>query len=174
MDFRIPHPFENIGDAIKDAFDPLTPATGDAVTQLMNENNRAIEDAISNLGKIGGYELRDVNGVVAGTGELITWTPPDGGVFSTSVRVFSQNVPSGSLATVLACELDGDSSGAPRGNIRVDLSLYNVALGEDFAAIDIGLTASGVEATFGFEFTASGATDPIDFRVEIISVPFAV
>lgn len=46
MNFRFPHPFENIGDAIKDALDPETPADGSLVIQLMNENNRAIEDAI--------------------------------------------------------------------------------------------------------------------------------
>lgn len=46
MAFRFPHPFENVVDAIKDALDPDTPADGSLVTQLMNENNRAIEDAI--------------------------------------------------------------------------------------------------------------------------------
>lgn len=55
MNFRIPHPFENVGDAIKDALDPDTPADGGLVTQLMNENNRAIEDAINRVGGGLGY-----------------------------------------------------------------------------------------------------------------------
>ena len=49
MDFRFPHPFENIGDAIKDAVNPDTTADGSFPAQLMNENNRAIEDALAGI-----------------------------------------------------------------------------------------------------------------------------
>lgn len=49
MDFRFPHPFESVVDAIKDALDPDTPADGGLVAQLMNENNRAIEDALGGI-----------------------------------------------------------------------------------------------------------------------------
>lgn len=47
MEFRFPHPFENIGDAVKDALNPDTDADGSLVGQLMNENNRAIEDYLN-------------------------------------------------------------------------------------------------------------------------------
>jgi len=46
MDFRFPHPAENIGNAVRDVFNPDTPADGSLVEQLMNENNRAVEDAL--------------------------------------------------------------------------------------------------------------------------------
>lgn len=46
MGFRFPHPAENIGSAVRDVFNPDTPADGSLVEQLMNENNRAVEDAI--------------------------------------------------------------------------------------------------------------------------------
>lgn len=47
MAFRFPHPFENVVDAIRDAADPDTPADGSLVTQLMNENNHAVEDRLA-------------------------------------------------------------------------------------------------------------------------------
>jgi len=46
MGFRFPHPAEIIGSAVRDVFNPDTPADGSLVEQLMNENNRAVEDAL--------------------------------------------------------------------------------------------------------------------------------
>ncbi len=47
MEFRFPHPFENVVDAIKAAADPGNPEDGGLAVQLLNENNHAIEDRLS-------------------------------------------------------------------------------------------------------------------------------
>lgn len=167
MDFRIPHPFENIGDAIKDALNPDSPADGSLVTQLMNENNRAIEDAMSNLGVVGAYELSTITGVDVLDRQYVTFTPTGNTAYLTSVRVWTQDtIPTDAI---LSCVLDGYSSGVDRG-YRHDQS-YGAA----FACGDIGVTASGIEAVFSFEWSSADPTPPtIDFSVEIISVPFTV
>ena len=76
MGFRFPHPFENIGDAIKDALDPDTPADGGLAVQLMNENNRAVEDALSAMGS-GAFDSASGTENLDGSGEcVITLAPP--------------------------------------------------------------------------------------------------
>lgn len=50
MDFRFPHSAENIGAAVRDAVNPETSEDGSLVIQLMNENNRAVEDAFQDSG----------------------------------------------------------------------------------------------------------------------------
>jgi hypothetical protein len=75
-EFRVPHPFQNIGDAIKDAFDPNTPDSTDRVVQLMDENNRAIEDAIDRGSVTGSAFIAEFDDSDDQVDQLYDWTLP--------------------------------------------------------------------------------------------------
>lgn len=80
-EFRTPHAFENVAQAIQDAVDPEKPQTMGAAINLVNENARAVEDAINSVGT-------SSNGAAFGTEVTATEgdSPPfteilDGGVW---------------------------------------------------------------------------------------------
>ncbi len=79
MGFRFPHPAENIGDAVRDALNPDTPADGSLVIQLMNENNRAVEDGFGS--------------------QTEPTPPPDQTIYGTNADMFSGDTLSLDLPT---------------------------------------------------------------------------
>lgn len=58
-EFRTPHVGENIAQAIQDALDPAKPNTMGSAINLINENARAVEDAINAGGVATGAFLAD-------------------------------------------------------------------------------------------------------------------
>jgi len=79
MEFRFPHPLENIVDAIKAAADPGNPEDGGLAMQLLNENNHALEDQ---LGEQVLTTVKDTQtGSLTGTSssfDMVTTLPSEG------------------------------------------------------------------------------------------------
>lgn len=75
-EFRTPHAFENVAQAIQDAMDPEKPQTMGAAINLVNENARAVEDAINGIdvtGESGGQNFANLDESQLGS---MTWTLP--------------------------------------------------------------------------------------------------
>lgn len=94
-ELRIPNPFENIGQAIKESLTSDDPEDQSLVTTLFNENNRAIEDAVNNLGITRGVLLvGSWSGTAAGSSNTITWSIPDnGGYYLLGVEAIGIGLP---------------------------------------------------------------------------------
>jgi len=89
-EFRHPHPFENIANAIQDALDPNKPDTLGSAINLVNENARAVEDAIDG-GTTRGSLISDVEaGVASGVHTSFEWVIPGrtNTVFSGTLTLF--------------------------------------------------------------------------------------
>lgn len=117
MDFRFPHPFENVRDAFKAALDPDTPEDGSLVTQLMNENNRAIEDHLTMTEDWAMYYGYGSHGPGTDLGKLFTFTLGSSGfwIVQVSVEVLTD-------ATSGLFSIDVDSGGGVSGTSGLSLS----------------------------------------------------
>lgn len=96
MDFRFPHPFENVVDAIKDAADPDTPEDGSLAIQLMNENNRAVEDRLAEqvLDTVYDTQTGEISGT-ASSFDMVTTLPREG-LWQLNVTAYIEgNTPDG-------------------------------------------------------------------------------
>lgn len=89
-EFRHPHPFENIANAIQDALDPNKPDTLGSAINLVNENARAVEDAIDGGTTRGSLIVDQENGVASGVHAVFEWVIPGrtNTVFSGSLTAF--------------------------------------------------------------------------------------
>lgn len=85
-EFRTPHAAENIAQAIKDALNPDTPDTIGSAINLINENARAVEDAIDG-GTTRGAFLTEAYTLASTVHGTATWVIP-----SRSASIFSGHV----------------------------------------------------------------------------------
>ena len=145
MNFRFPHPFENVGDAIKDALDPDTPSDGSLVTKLMNENNRAVEDAMSGPS----YHRFTHIGPIA-TDDLEVPFVSETTVRVTGARI---DVGDGSDAAEIAIKVNGSTaataswSGGGSQTVALDLTL---AANDD--ALTVSFTSGEGDAAVSIRF----------------------
>ena len=95
-DFRLPNLADAIGEAVKRATDPQDNEDGGLATQLLGENFREIEDAISKGGVTGaqliqGFEMSD-----EGTLYTYDWTlPAERGLYITLVTLSVEPITKG-------------------------------------------------------------------------------
>lgn len=100
-DFRIPNNWDAIGQALSEAV-----GAGPKATQLLEENNRAIEDAISSAGNSGAtsYGLANGSGSLDGSGVgSVSVTIPSTGTVGVGVLVLAvHGVDTGITHTVFS------------------------------------------------------------------------
>lgn len=153
MAFRFPHPFENVGDAIKDALDPDTPSDGSLVAQLMNENNRAVEDALRGQPSAS-YHRFTHSGVVT----LDEQSPPFVSPYNTTLIGARCDVAAGSDDATVGVYIDGSLV----GSISWSSAPTSVAM-----AFSEALTADSSRLTVAFTAGTGSASISIRFEVTL-------
>ena len=95
-EFRHPHPFENIANAIQDALDPNKPDTLGSAINLVNENARAVEDAIDG-GTTRGAFLTEAYSLASTVHGTATWVIPSrqASIFSGHVTAIATGLTAG-------------------------------------------------------------------------------
>jgi len=159
--FRHPHPFQNVAQAIQDALDPNKPDTLGSAINLVNENARAVEDAIDGGTTRGAFlsEAFTLSDGVHGTAE---WVIP-----SRSASIFSGHV------TVIAIGL----SAGQTLFLTVNGTQYSVTSdGSGDDGVTAGITAAvfGGDVTLDIEtwWTTGAGTHPISFAGSGVYVAF--